>query len=118
MPPWLIDMVTARQSTRKTLGIISSLIVAMSTIAAIPVSSASLTQSDDPYGFPVRSLTDEQLAAAVNGSEQGSATFDNASYGVDPVVTGPISAKFKRQRAMAKCDETQWPNVPKVCYPD
>ena len=44
--------------------------------------------------------------------------FPDAPYGVDPVVTGPTSASFKKQQAGAGCDKAAWPDVPIACYPD
>jgi hypothetical protein len=43
--------------------------------------------------------------------------FSDASYGVDPVVTGPTSASFKKQQADAGCDKAVWPDIPLACYP-
>lgn len=43
--------------------------------------------------------------------------FSDAPYGVDPVVTGPTSASFKKQQADAGCDKAVWPNIPLECYP-
>ncbi|RUW96888.1 hypothetical protein EN816_25430 [Mesorhizobium sp. M8A.F.Ca.ET.173.01.1.1] len=44
--------------------------------------------------------------------------FADAPDGVDPVVTGPVSAAFKQRQASANCDAAVWPNIPMVCYPD
>lgn len=44
--------------------------------------------------------------------------FPDAPDGVDPVVTGPVSTAFAKQRRDANCDDAKWPNVPVVCYPD
>ena len=44
--------------------------------------------------------------------------FPDASYGVDPVVTGPVSANFRQTREDFDCDRAVWPNVPAACYPD
>jgi len=44
--------------------------------------------------------------------------FEDAPFGVDPVVTGPISAAFKEARKAAGCDSAVWPDVPDACYPD
>lgn len=44
--------------------------------------------------------------------------FADAPYGVDPVVTGPVSASFKQKQQAAGCDSAVWPNIPTVCYPD
>ena len=44
--------------------------------------------------------------------------FADAPDGVDPVVTGPVSAAFKQRQKGAGCDTAVWPNVPTTCYPD
>lgn len=44
--------------------------------------------------------------------------FSDADYGVDPVVTGPTSASFRKQQAEAGCDEAIWPEIPLACYPN
>lgn len=43
--------------------------------------------------------------------------FPDAPYGVDPMVTGPTSASFKKQQAQAGCDKAVWPDIPLACYP-
>ena len=43
--------------------------------------------------------------------------FADAPYGVDPVVTGPTSASFKKRQAEAGCDKAVWPDIPLACYP-
>lgn len=44
--------------------------------------------------------------------------FSDAPYGVDPMVTGPTSASFKREQAENGCDKAVWPDVPLDCYPN
>ena len=44
--------------------------------------------------------------------------FAGAPDGVDPVVTGPVSAEFKQTRNFLGCDKAEWPNVPAGCYPN
>ena len=44
--------------------------------------------------------------------------FADAPDGVDPVVTGPVSASFKQRQQVAGCDSAVWPKIPTVCYPD
>lgn len=57
-------------------------------------------------------------------SHQGAAVpdaaqlFPDAPDGVDPVVTGPVSAAFRQQQAEAGCDKAVWPKIPASCYPD
>jgi hypothetical protein len=43
--------------------------------------------------------------------------FSDAPYGVDPMVTGPTSASFKKEQAEADCDKAAWPDIPLACYP-
>ncbi|MGB3901468.1 MAG: hypothetical protein WA973_23250 [Mesorhizobium sp.] len=44
--------------------------------------------------------------------------FADAPDGVDPVVTGPVSASFRQQQAEAGCDKAVWPKIPAACYPN
>jgi hypothetical protein len=44
--------------------------------------------------------------------------FADAPDGVDPIVTGPVSASFKQRQKDANCDTAVWPNIPRACYPD
>ena len=44
--------------------------------------------------------------------------FPDAPHGVDPVVTGPVSASFRQQQAEAGCDKAVWPKIPAACYPN
>lgn len=43
--------------------------------------------------------------------------FPDAPYGVDPMVTGPVSASFRTQQADAGCAKANWPDIPAACYP-
>lgn len=51
-------------------------------------------------------------------SSSAQQVFADAPDGVDPVVTGPVSAAFKQRQDAANCDGAVWPNIPMVCYPD
>lgn len=42
--------------------------------------------------------------------------FPDAPDGVDPVVTGPVSASFRQRQAEAGCTGAVWPNIPAACY--
>src|SRR3954463_16327700 len=53
-----------------------------------------------------------------DNSPSAQQAFADAPDGVDPVVTGPVSAAFKQRQASANCDSAVWPNIPMVCYPD
>lgn len=43
---------------------------------------------------------------------------DPALAWVDPVITGPVSPQYRRQRDAAGCDQAAWPHIPAVCFPD
>ena len=43
--------------------------------------------------------------------------FPDAPMGVDPMVTGPTTTAFKKERAKAGCDVAVWPNIPMACFP-
>ena len=57
-------------------------------------------------------------APRIAAATPAQALFPDAPDGVDPVVTGPVSASFKQRQADAGCGEAVWPNVPAACYPD
>ena len=44
--------------------------------------------------------------------------FADAPDGVDPMVTGPVSATFRQRQEAAGCSEAVWPDIPMACYPD
>lgn len=44
--------------------------------------------------------------------------FPGAPDGVDPVVTGPVSAQFRERQKAFACDKAVWPDIPLACYPD
>ncbi|MEQ1953749.1 hypothetical protein [Mesorhizobium sp. CN2-181] len=93
-------------------------------LAALAVSAVAITAgSASPSGFdrPAASVPLEEdfgnIDASPNSADVGQ-RFADAPYGVDPVVTGPVSTAFKQQRETARCDDAVWPNVPAACYPD
>jgi hypothetical protein len=49
---------------------------------------------------------------------ESASLFPDAPDGVDPVVTGPVSAGFRKTQEAFACDRAIWPNVPAACYPD
>lgn len=55
-----------------------------------------------------------KLAAPATPAEQ---LFPDAPYGVDAMVTGPVSTAFKQRQAAAGCDKATWPEIPAQCYP-
>jgi hypothetical protein len=54
----------------------------------------------------------EQAAAALQDE------FADAPFGVDPTVTGPVTTAFRERQKQAGCDSAEWPNIPRICYPD
>lgn len=66
-----------------------------------------------------------QSAATLKGNpalppetETAEQLYADAPDGVDPIVTGPVSAAFKQQQKTAGCDTAVWPKIPVACYPD
>ena len=44
--------------------------------------------------------------------------YADAPHGVDPMVTGPVSASFKKQQEIEGCDQAKWPDIPLACFPE
>lgn len=85
---------------------------AAAAVVVLSTGNASPNRSDDariPLAATEEKLPEEKLAAA---------RFQDAPYGVDPVVTGPVSTAFEKRREAAGCDQAEWPHIPSVCYPD
>lgn len=73
-------------------------------VAGSAAQSAAALRQADPISPP-----DAQTAQQM---------FADAPDGVDPIVTGPVSAAFKQRQKDANCDTAVWPNIPRACYPD
>jgi hypothetical protein len=73
-------------------------------IAAGAAQSAAALREADPI-TPPDARTAQQM-------------FADAPDGVDPIVTGPVSASFKQRQKDANCDTAVWPKIPATCYPD
>lgn len=73
-------------------------------IAAGAAQSAAALREADPI-TPPDARTAQQM-------------FADAPDGVDPIVTGPVSASFKQRQKDASCDTAVWPKIPAPCYPD
>lgn len=43
--------------------------------------------------------------------------FSDAAFGVDPMVTGPVSHEFQQRQRDLGCAEAKWPDIPAACYP-
>ncbi|MBZ9844902.1 MULTISPECIES: hypothetical protein [unclassified Mesorhizobium] len=73
-------------------------------VAAGAAQSAAALRQADPI-VPPDARTAQQM-------------FADAPDGVDPIVTGPVSAAFKQRQKDANCDTAVWPKIPTACYPD
>ncbi|WP_245273710.1 hypothetical protein [Mesorhizobium sp. WSM3224] len=73
-------------------------------VAAGAAQSAAALREVDPI-LPPEAKTAQQM-------------FADAPDGVDPIVTGPVSAAFKQRQKDANCDTAVWPKIPAACYPD
>jgi hypothetical protein len=56
---------------------------------------------------------DKPMAVVTTQAEK---LFADAPDGVDPIVTGPVSAAFKQRQANIGCEKAIWPNVPAACF--
>jgi hypothetical protein len=75
-------------------------------VGMLAISSGATPLAEDD-GLPGGRLPVEQASL-----------FPDAPYGVDPVVTGPVSAGFRQTREVFGCDRAVWPNIPAACYPE
>ena len=89
---------------------IQGAVVAAAIVAAGAVGAAWAGYSKGPRLMDQRTVWLDATAA-----EQA---FPDAPAGVDPTVTGPISASFKKRQTESGCAEAAWPNIPLDCYPD
>ncbi|UVC16585.1 hypothetical protein [Mesorhizobium onobrychidis] len=78
---------------------------ALAVVLAAGAAQSAATLKEAPPALPSDTRSAEQL-------------FADAPDGVDPVVTGPVSAAFKQRQEAANCDSAIWPQIPTVCYPD
>ena len=79
---------------------------------ALTASGAYGPQPQDARGLALAEY--REVAAATPAALM----FPDAPDGVDPVVTGPVSAEIRARQKAAGCEAAEWPNVPVVCYPD
>lgn len=79
--------------------------VAFALLLAANAAQSAATQKEARPALSADALSAEQV-------------FADAPDGVDPMVTGPVSAAFKQRQDAANCDSAVWPNIPMVCYPD
>jgi hypothetical protein len=88
--------------------------------AVVPASSAAPTGSNEAVRVALQERSAAESREATRGmlADEPARRFDDAPDGVDPMVTGPVSAAFKQRQEAARCDDAVWPNVPASCYPD
>ena len=92
-------------------GAIAASTAALVSIAAL---SASGARQADPQDMRQIALADHRDATMLTAQDM----FPDAPDGVDPMVTGPVSAAFRAQQQAAGCEQATWPRVPVECYPD
>ena len=83
-------------------------ILAWAALAVVLAAGAAQSAATLKQGQP-------PLASDTPTAEQ---LFADAPDGVDPMVTGPVSAAFRQRQEAANCDNAVWPNIPTVCYPN
>lgn len=99
--------VSARYARRAALAAASATLVLA---AALSVSGARQPDPGD-----ARQVV---LLESGDTATQAEKLFPDASDGVDPMVTGPVSAGFRARQQAAGCAQAEWPNIPPECYPD
>ncbi len=82
--------------------IAASAIVAASVLTPVAARTPALDASFEP-------------AATVESEAEE--MFSDASFGVDPMVTGPVSDEFRQKQDELGCAEAKWPAIPAGCYP-
>ncbi|WP_442581797.1 hypothetical protein ACSBOB_07405 [Mesorhizobium sp. ASY16-5R] len=87
-------------------------------LSAAAISSGSASPGDSDFPVVSASLHEDFRSTPDATAADVAQRFEDAPYGVDPVVTGPVSTAFKQQRQAAGCDTAVWPKVPAACYPD
>ena len=80
------------------------------TAALAMLLAVGVAHSTDTRRIEAPALLVERTAAAE--------AFSDAPYGVDPMVTGPTSASFRKEQARNGCDKAVWPDIPLECYPN
>ena len=95
-------------------------VAALAAFALLPglASSGSAAPDDAPVLARAEFALPERPLQSLPPEEDASEIFADAPYGVDPIVTGPVSAQFRERRQLLGCEAATWPNVPRGCYPD
>lgn len=85
-------------------GMKAGLAAAAALLLAAGVAHSTVRRADPAPAVPVETADARSL-------------FPDAPDGVDPMVTGPVSASFKQKQADLGCEQAAWPKVPADCYP-
>ena len=83
--------------------------------------AAEFAYPDDGQRLALAAPQVSPVAASIKpalASQEESERFADAPYGVDAMVTGPVSTAFKQRQERLGCAEAEWPNIPTGCYPD
>jgi hypothetical protein len=99
--------VSAKYARRAALAAASATLVLA---AALSVSGARQPDQND--------MREVALLESGNTATPAEKLFPDAPDGVDPMVTGPVSAEFRARQQAAGCAQAEWPNIPAECYPD
>lgn len=104
-------------STAQTVLIkISAASFACAAIAALTLAfSPARAASNDRF---VQLAAAAPLMAPNASTELPQERFAGAPDGVDPIVTGPVSASFRKRQIALDCENAVWPSIPAGCYPE
>ena len=81
--------------------------------------AAPLAFATGAHAGPERDAVDvAPMTIAYSKGDTAEERYDDAPFGVDPIVTGPVSKEFRERRLAAGCDSARWPNIPIACYPE
>lgn len=86
--------------------------------AATIVMAAAMMMTPVSARTPSMPLPDFERPVAVQPDADPEEAMLDTEFGVDPMVTGPVSDEFRARQARLGCLEAKWPNVPAACYPD
>jgi hypothetical protein len=95
---------------------ISAASFACATIAVLTLAvSPSRAAPNDHY---LQLVATAPLATPEASTQAPQERFAGAPDGVDPIVTGPVSASFRKRQIALDCDHAVWPSIPAGCYPE
>jgi hypothetical protein len=94
--------------------------IASTLVAAAVLTAAFALPASDARQADSRENAQMALLGAVPQTPAASAEalFPDAPDGVDPMVTGPVSAEFRARQQQLGCERAEWPDIPAACYPN